>query len=148
MLADDGIEFLDLHLFRHGAFVLGRGVKVARAGAGNEFDFVSHERHPLYFVAAFTDFGQYRVNADFIDDAHSLGGKTKTYPPILAFYPKFVMMEIGIEAPLGSIVGVRNVIARNGTFAGDLAYFGHGRPRVGCLYIQISRTLYQTSSPR
>jgi hypothetical protein len=42
VLTNDRIEFLDLHLFRHVALVLGRGVEMAGAGAGDEFDFVTH----------------------------------------------------------------------------------------------------------
>ena len=42
MFANDRVEFLDLHLFRHVAFVLGRCVVVTGTGAGDEFDFVAH----------------------------------------------------------------------------------------------------------
>jgi hypothetical protein len=43
MLANDGIELLDLKLFWLGAFVLGRGVEVAGTGAGFKLDFVTHD---------------------------------------------------------------------------------------------------------
>jgi hypothetical protein len=43
MLADDGIKFFDFHLFRHGALVLGGGVKMAGAGTGDELDFIAHK---------------------------------------------------------------------------------------------------------
>jgi hypothetical protein len=42
VLANDRVEFLDFHLFRHVALVLGRGVVMTGAGAGDEFDFVTH----------------------------------------------------------------------------------------------------------
>lgn len=42
MLADDGIELLDLHFIRHGALVLGSSVEMTCSGAGNQFDFISH----------------------------------------------------------------------------------------------------------
>jgi hypothetical protein len=42
MLAHDGIELLDLHLFGHVFLVLGGRIEVAGAGAGYQFDFVAH----------------------------------------------------------------------------------------------------------
>jgi hypothetical protein len=42
VLAHHWIEFLDFHLLRHVALVLGRGVVVTGTGAGDEFDFLTH----------------------------------------------------------------------------------------------------------
>jgi hypothetical protein len=46
MLAHDGIEFLDLHLFGHVLFVLGRRVKMAGSGGRLQFYFFTHDRSP------------------------------------------------------------------------------------------------------
>jgi hypothetical protein len=42
ILADLGIEFLDLHLSRHVALVLGGSIKMAGTGTGDELDFITH----------------------------------------------------------------------------------------------------------
>jgi hypothetical protein len=45
VFAGDGIEFLDLHLFRHELLVLGRRVEVAGTGRRFELDFFAgHDR--------------------------------------------------------------------------------------------------------
>src|SRR5205823_5337806 len=46
VLAGDGIEFLDLHLFRHRFLVLGRGVEVPGSSRGFQFDLVTHFETP------------------------------------------------------------------------------------------------------
>ena len=47
VLAHDGIILFDLHLFRHGAFILGSGVKVAGTGTGHQANFFAHGYTPL-----------------------------------------------------------------------------------------------------
>ena len=43
VLAHHRVKFLDFHFFRHVALVLGRGVVMTGTGAGDEFDFVTHD---------------------------------------------------------------------------------------------------------
>jgi hypothetical protein len=42
VLANDGVKFLDHHLFRHVALVFGGGVEVTGAGGRFEFDFFAY----------------------------------------------------------------------------------------------------------
>jgi hypothetical protein len=123
MLADDGIEFLDLHLFRHGAFVFGGRVEMTGAGAGNEFDFIAHGLGPLNFFPAFTNVGKHGVDAVLVDDPHTLAGNAQAYPAVLALDPETVLVQIRIEDSLGFVVSVRNVMAYNTSLARYLAYF-------------------------
>jgi hypothetical protein len=43
VLAGDRIKFFDLHLFRLGPLVFGRGVEVTGTGGRFEFDLVAHD---------------------------------------------------------------------------------------------------------
>src|SRR5437867_13031986 len=47
VVARDGIEFLDLHLFRHELLVLRGRVEVSRARRRFQFDLFTHVRLPL-----------------------------------------------------------------------------------------------------
>lgn len=80
MLAYDWIEFLDLHLVRHGALVFVSSVIVTGVCAGNQFNLVSHLKvlflvsvAGLNLVAFLADISQYTVDAKFVDDAHTFG---------------------------------------------------------------------------
>jgi hypothetical protein len=43
MLANHRIVLFDFHFIRHVALVFGRGIEMTGIGAGDEFDFVTHD---------------------------------------------------------------------------------------------------------
>jgi hypothetical protein len=129
VLADHRIKFFDFHLFRHIPFVFGSRIKVPGSGAGNQFDFVTHDSASfLDFFATLTDVGKNRINPQFIDDPHPLAGDPQANPTIFAFNPESVMVKIGIKMALGFIVGVRYIAAGYRPFSGDLANSRHALP--------------------
>jgi hypothetical protein len=105
MLADNRIEFFDLHFFGHGFFIFGRGVEVACAFAGNKFYFIAHCSVLLDF-GVFADVDENGVYAFFVDDSHTFGRYPQTNPAVFAFNPESMVLQIRKEAAFGSVVGV------------------------------------------
>jgi hypothetical protein len=110
MLASDWIELLDLHLLRHGALVLGRGVEVTGAGAGLEFDFFTHDRYSLDLLASGTQVSQNGIDAILVDRAQCGVSDTQADPAVLALYPEFAILQIRQETTLGLVISVGYVI--------------------------------------
>jgi hypothetical protein len=115
VLANNRIEFLDFHLVRHGALVLVGGIEVACVGAGYQFDLVSHDWLPvvargkvaaLDLNSAFTDVSQHRIDAEFVDYTHTLGGQAQFDEAIFRFNPEAVGMNIRREPTSGSVFRV------------------------------------------
>jgi hypothetical protein len=111
MLADHRVEFLDFHLFRHISLVLGRGVEMTGAGAGNELDLVTHCDAPLDLFAAGADIRQHGGDAQLVDNAHSFAGNAQFHPALFAIHPETVLMQIGQETPTRLVIGMGDVIA-------------------------------------
>jgi hypothetical protein len=133
MLACLGIEFHDLHLFRHRALVLGSGVKVTSASGRFQLDFVaaftrSHGNSfslLLDFFAASAHISQYGINTDLVDYAQTSIGKAQGNPAVLGFNEDAATLQVRQEATLGLVVGMGNVVADHRPFPGDLANTCH-----------------------
>jgi hypothetical protein len=80
----------------------------------------------LALDAAFAHVGDNRVDAVFIDDAHTFGRQAQLYPAILGFDPEFVRLQVGQKATTRTVVSVRHVVSANRCFTCYLAYPGHG----------------------
>ena len=120
MLASDWIKFLDRELFAHGLFVLGGRVEVTSAGGRFEFDFFTHDSClPELNNATRTKIGEYGVNAVFVDQADASGRKAQPNEAVFAFDPDAAALQIGQEAALGVVVGVRNIVSHHRLLAGD-----------------------------
>ena len=122
MLADHGIEFLDLHFVRFGAFVLGGGVKMASVGRGNKFDFFAHIIVLLNPGAGGPQVGKYLVYAEFVDQTQTVVADSELHPAVFAFHPEFAVVQIGEETTARFVVGMGNIVPYLGTFTRDLAY--------------------------
>ena len=120
MLARDRVEFLDFNLVRFGALVLGRGVEMASAGAGFEFDFFSHDGGTLNPLAIFTQLGEHDFNALLVYGAQAGLRYTQLDPALFVFEPKTVILKTRHEAALRFIVGVRNVVPDQRSLACNL----------------------------
>ena len=125
VLAYHRIVFLHLQLAWRGALVLGGCVVVPGSGTGYKLDLVPHCSDPLYLFAPGAQAGQHRIDTLLVNDAHPLVGNSQLHPAVFAFYPESMRMQVGQETPPGLIVGVRNIVSRNGPFPRDLAYLGH-----------------------
>jgi hypothetical protein len=108
MSTDERIEFFDLHLFRHGFFILSGRIKMASAFGRYQFNFITHGVNllKLGFYTAFTHIRQHGVYAFFINNTHGLGRNSKANPTIFTFYPKSVLLQIRQKTSFGSIVCV------------------------------------------
>jgi hypothetical protein len=80
----------------------------------------------LALDATLAHVGDNRVNAIFIDDAHTFGRQAQLYPAILGFDPEFVRVQVGQKAATRTVVSVRHVVSANRFFTCYLAYPGHG----------------------
>jgi hypothetical protein len=125
MLAYDGIEFLDLHLFRHGALILGRGVEVTSFGGGYESDFFTHNVTPLYLLATCTHVGQDSIDAFLVDNAQAFCAQAQFYPAVFTFYPDAARMQVGQKTTFGLVVGMGNIVTCDGAFPGYLTNSRH-----------------------
>lgn len=124
MLADHGIELLDLELAGHGALVLVGSVEVAGAGCAHEADFVTHDSS-LDLLALGAQRRHNGLNTQLVDDTHALAGHTDTHEALLAFQPETVIVQIRLETTLGLDVRVGNIVTDDGTLPGNLANLGH-----------------------
>ena len=79
----------------------------------------------LYFNATGADITKHTVNAELIDDTHSLAGKAQFHEALFRLDAEPVAMQVRVEAALGLVVGVGYVVANNGLFAGNHAFSGH-----------------------
>jgi hypothetical protein len=80
----------------------------------------------LALDAAFAHVGDNRVDAVFIDDAHTFGRQAQLYPASLGFDPEFVRLQVGQKATTRTVVSVRHVVSANRFFTCYLAYPGRG----------------------
>ena len=128
VLANSWIVLLGFHLFRMQALVLGHCVVVARSGAGNQFDFVTHCSilPRLNALTAGTQIGNDLLDTMLVNDSQALVRDAQTYESLLCFEPKALVLQVWQEAATSFIVCVRNVIARLRPFPRHLAYLGHG----------------------
>jgi hypothetical protein len=132
VLASFGIKFHDRHFLGHGLFVFAGGVEVTGSSRGFEFNFFASAfgGHDEFLsdgsgLATGTHVGEHGVDAFFVDQTQSGAGNAQTNPTVLALHPKAAVLKVGHEAALGLVVGVRNVVANHGTFAGDFTKLGH-----------------------
>lgn len=98
MLAGDGIEFADLHFFRHGFFVFAGGVEMAGTGARFQFDFIAfacHGRFSLKLFAAGAQVSEHGVDAVFVDDAQAGVAQAHAHPAVFALNPELAILQIG-----------------------------------------------------
>jgi hypothetical protein len=79
-------------------------------------------------LAALAHVNQYGIDALLVDGAQSLTGDTQAHKAFFTFHPKTVYVQIGIENPLGLVVGVGNIVAYDTTLACHLAFSGHDDP--------------------
>jgi hypothetical protein len=95
------------------ALVLGHCVVVARPGAGNEFDFITHISilQRLNALAVGTHVSENFLNAVLVDDSEALMRNTKAYKTLLGFDPKALVLQVRQEAATSFIMCVRNIIA-------------------------------------
>jgi hypothetical protein len=47
------------------------------------------------------------------------------HPAVFAFHPESVRVQVGQETPPGLVVGVRNIVSRDGPLSRNLTYPGH-----------------------
>jgi hypothetical protein len=80
---------------------------------------------PLDFFAAPADIGENGIDAALVDNPHPMVRDAQTHPPVFAFHPKPVIVQIRVEQSLGLVVGVGNIVTHNTALAGDLTYSGH-----------------------
>ena len=125
MLARDGVVFFTLKFVGRITFVLHGGVKVAGIGAGNKFDFFTHNITPLYLFATTAYVCQHDINPDFVYHTHTLCGKAQANPAILAFHPEAVSVQVRQKAAPSPVIGMGYIIPAYGAFARDLTYSGH-----------------------
>ena len=130
MLANNRVELFDFHFLRHVALVLGGRVVMTGTGAGDEFDFVTHDETPLNLVAALADVGQDGFDAQLVNNAHALAGNAQLYKTLLRIDPETVGVQVGQETPARPVLGMGHVVAALRTLSRDLAYSGHcSKPR-------------------
>src|SRR4051794_21024577 len=77
-------------------------------------------------LAARAHLGEHDIDAVLVDGAEPVVGKPQAHPAVLALDPGTAPLQVGHEAPLGLVVGVRNVVAHHWGFSGDLADSSHG----------------------
>jgi hypothetical protein len=80
----------------------------------------------LALDAALAHVSDNRVDAVFIDNAHTFGRQAQLYPAILGFDPEFVRVQVGQKATARTVVSVRHVVSAHRFFTCYLAYPGHG----------------------
>jgi hypothetical protein len=122
MLAGDGIEFADLHFFRHGFFVFAGGVEMAGTGAGFQFNFVAFACHDPFSLNRFATGAQvceHGVDAIFVNGAQRSIAEAHAYPAVFALNPELAILQVRQEATLGFVVGVRNIVPYHRLFAGN-----------------------------
>ena len=95
------------------ALVLGRGVVVAGAGTGNEFDFVAHGRilRRLNALTAGTQVRKDLFDAVLVDDAKSLVRNAQAHETLLGFDPEALVLQVRQKATTGPVIGMGNVVA-------------------------------------
>jgi hypothetical protein len=134
VLADDRIVLAELELVRRIFLVLRRGVEKAGIRRGNQLDLVAFfllghglisERSDRFATGA--DFRNDRFNAEFVDDAHAIGGYAELDEALLGIHPEAMRVQIRQKPAPTPVVGVRDGIADHRLFAGYLADSGHGK---------------------
>ena len=80
----------------------------------------------LALDAALTHVGDNRIDAVFVDDAHTFDRQAQLDPAILSFNPKLVRVQVGQKTATRAVVSVRHVVSANRFFTCYLAYPGHG----------------------
>jgi hypothetical protein len=131
MLAHNRVVLLELELVGCVLAVLGRGVVVAGVRSGDQLDLfgVSFSAgHGLYLLTASADFGDNGFDAFLVNDAHAVAGNAQRHKTLFRFQPETMLMEIGFKTATTPVIGVRNSVAHQRLFAGDLTDFGHDEP--------------------
>src|SRR5690554_5119115 len=72
-----------------------------------------------------TQVGQNGVNAVFVDRAQGFCRYAQTHPAVFAFYPETAGLQVRKKTSTCFVVCVRNIVARDWAFAGNLAYACH-----------------------
>src|SRR5574337_33553 len=132
VLARLGVEFHEFELAGRGLLVLGHGVKMAGAGRRFELDLLAsafgcHRGSPSGVgrdggseLAARTQVGDHLLDADLVDQAQRRVGHAQPHPAVLALEPEPARLQVGQPAPLGLVVGVRDVVSHHRALARDL----------------------------
>jgi len=137
MLADRRIVFLDLDLFRMQALVLGCGVEMPGSCGRHQSDFVSHNLFLIQcrqqqaestsdLLATRAQIVDNFLDAEFVDNTHSLGRHLQADKTFLAFQPETMLVQIGQKPSFRVVFGMGNIVPADRSFASDLTYSGHG----------------------
>src|SRR5882672_4066467 len=82
--------------------------------------------------AALAQIGEHDVDAHLVDRPQRSVGDAQAHPTPLALDPEPAVLQVGHEAALGLVIGVRDVMADHRRLAGDLTYTCHsGSPGSG-----------------
>src|SRR5678815_1290815 len=68
-----------------------------------------------------------RLDALLFDRAQTIAGDAQADPALLALEPETLRVQVRQETPALLVVGVRDVVAGQGSLAGDLTDFRHDR---------------------
>jgi len=131
MLASFGIKFHDRHFLGHGFFVLAGGVEMTGTSRRFELDFLASAFgcHDEFLsgssLTTRTQVGEHGVDAIFIDQTQGGAGHAQAHPTVFALDPEPAVLQVGHEAALGFVVGVRNIVPYHGAFARDFTFACH-----------------------
>src|SRR2546428_12196655 len=85
-------------------------------------------------LAASAQIGQYGFDAVLVDQAQAGVGEPQADPAVFAFDPEATALQVRQKAPLGLVVGVRNVVSHHRGLTGDLADTSHGSFLLVCVF--------------
>src|SRR4029078_10626261 len=69
--------------------------------------------------------GEDGIDAVLVDGAQRVVGEAQAHPAVFALDPEPAALQVRTEAPLGLVVGVRNVVAHHRGLSGYLADSSH-----------------------
>ena len=87
--------------------------------------FAETNNDNLNVLAIGADVCQHFLNAELINRLDAAGGHTQSHPAVFARNPETMPLQVRLKAALGSVVGVRDIIARHGLFARHLTLLSH-----------------------
>ena len=76
-------------------------------------------------LATGADVSQHLIDAQLVDDPHTLGRYTQFHKALFVLNPETVMVQVGFKTALGFVVRVRYVVADDRTLAGNLTNLSH-----------------------
>ncbi|MGJ8517120.1 hypothetical protein LMG33810_001451 [Carnimonas sp. LMG 33810] len=76
-------------------------------------------------LTASTQLAQNLIDTFFVDDAHALGGYAQFDETFFALNPEAMRVQVRNEPTTRFTLGVRYIVTRHRTLAGDLTYLGH-----------------------